>query len=202
MDRNGWMRCINISELGNKPLLPVFQTGQLPSASPSTSTSSPPSASTSPTSPPPPNRLSPPSAPRSGQSRCGQTRNSVAGKRGGEPSVRERRGGEEGDARRTHLDRGADTPLLGFNFAPVLPLSYEHFGTSLFPVSPYPEIRPNPPSKTQALMHNRPGLFRETPRNRVRGRREADGGRTRGGDNPNSVAGVEGRGCGGRGRLV
>ena len=56
------------------------------------------------------------------------------------------------NANREEVDRGADTLLFGFKRPPSLPPSYEHFGTSFSPVSPYREKGANRPSKTQALM--------------------------------------------------
>ena len=72
-----------------------------------------------------------------------------------QPGSRSLRTAFEVNANREEVDRGADTPLFGFKMHPVLPPSYEHFDTSLFPVSPYREILANRPTETQALMQNR-----------------------------------------------
>ncbi len=67
-----------------------------------------------------------------------------------------------------------DHPRKGVKIRPSQRRSCEHFGTSPDGARTYPEKDENPPTKTQGLMQNRRGGFRKVPRNRVRGKREAD----------------------------
>ena len=117
--------------------------------------------------PTPRNRVRGLSAPRSGQSRCGGRGIPVAGRSGGEPSLGCLCVKFEGNARRTDLDRGAETPVFGFTFAPSPPPTLPIFATSPTPSSPYREKDANRPSKTQALMQTRPRASQKSPRNRV-----------------------------------
>ena len=63
-----------------------------------------------------------------------------------------------------------------------------HFSAiSHSPPSPFREIRPTRPTKTQALIQNHPQPTQKSPRNRVHPKREAERRETRGGQTPNSV---------------
>jgi len=90
---------------------------------------------------------------------------------------------------RARPDLGAETPVFGFRLSPLLPPIPPLFATSPTPSSPYPKIRPVPPSKTQALMQNRPSGWRESPRNRVSGVSAPRSGETRCGHRGKSVQG-------------
>ncbi len=111
------------------------------------------------------------------------------GRSGGEPSLGSLRTAFEVNANRERPDRGAETPLFRFKIHPSLPPICPLFGTSLFSISLYREIRSNRLSKTQALMQTRPGLSRKTSRNRVWGLSAPRLTRSRCGDSPISVAG-------------
>ena len=92
-----------------------------------------------------------------------------------------------GDARRTDLDRGADTPLFRFKIHSPPPSICPIFDTFYFPVSPYHEIFPVPPTKTQALMQNRLRASPRSPSNRVSPLSAPRLPRSRCGDTPISV---------------